>query len=254
MPPDDLSAVELLEQVAPSTVVLLPAQAGTAAQQRLRRARKLTARTDVAVLSRHRPVTRLLHAARMVLDADCFRPAEIAAAMDAVDASLKTLALLDSVAGLVVPVPSLSQHALGFMPGMRFLVDLDGGTVRRAAGRLPQDPRAGRKAGSGTFCATRSAPASWQSALVGLLQPEYVDELSPLDSEERCFWGMTQWAELTVLQLPEYDLLVEVRESLSFVSCPSCRRPAAGSACVFCGVLLHPDQWYAAVDASGTAS
>lgn len=256
VPHDDVSAVELVQQLTAGTVMIVPAQAGSAARRRLRRARKLAARTDVAVLFRHRPASRLVKAARMITDSQAFRPAEVAAAMDAVDASMRTTALLDSVGGLMAPVPSVSQHAFGLVPGTRFLVDLDGERVRRVGARLPAAANTRRTGsslttgGTATACASPAIPPSWPTSLVSLVHPAEVEELASVGGPEGCFWGVKRWAELTVLRRPEYDVLVAVRDALPFVSCPSCRQAAAGSACVFCRVALRHGKPFAAVSAT----
>lgn len=242
-PADDTSAVELLRGLPADTVVLAPAQTGPAVHRRMLRARKLTGRTDLAVLSRRRPASRLVLAACLVLGSEAFRPAEAAAAMDALDTCLSTTALLDRVGGLEAPVPSIGQHALGVVPGTRFLVDLDGGTVRRVGARLTGRPlssdRSATTGGMALACASGAVPLSWPGQLVELLRPEQVEQLPPVDGPEGGFWGTARWAELTVLRRPAHDVLVELRDALPFSLCPSCERPAAGPTCVFCGLTLH---------------
>lgn len=242
-PADDLAAVDLLRGLTADTVLVVPGQAGPAASRRLHRARKLVGRTDVAVVERRRPISRLAMAARLVTQAQAFWPAEQSEAMATVDACLRTTALLHSVGRLEDPAPSLAQHALSAAPGIRFLADLDAGTVRRVGGGWPTGPASSSgTGGTATACASRSAPTSWSEELVTRFAPERFDAVPPSDGPEGRFWGTARWAELTVLRRPEQDVLVELRETIAGVPCPSCRRPAAGTACVFCGVALRqPD-------------
>lgn len=232
---DDAAALALLEQLPPDAVLVVPAWAGADGLRRLRRARKLTERTDLALLPRDRPASRLLLATRLLQGSALFAPAECSAALDLVDAALATTALVDSVGGLVTPVPSLAQHALGAVPGTRFLVDLEAQQVRRIGSRMPTPD--GPSGGSAVLCFGLPTAATWVEELLERVQPAQVEAEPPFDGPDGRFWGTARWVELTVLREPADDLLDRVRHALPPLACPSCGRRAAGPSCLFCGVV-----------------
>jgi hypothetical protein len=235
---DDATAVVALASLPPDTVLLVPAQGRPAVVPLLQRARKLLGRPDLALVVRRSPLTRLSLGAALVRGSGLFAPAELPAALDKVTASLRTTALLDGVGGLEQPVPSIGQHAQGWLPKTRFLVDVDAGTVRRAPARR-KGVAATSTAGTAVVSASPAAPAGWFDELVAMVGPSHVDRLTATDGPEGSFWGTDRWAEATVLRRPAGDVLREVRDGLACAPCPSCRRSAAGPDCVFCGVGLR---------------
>ena len=232
---DDAAALALLEQLPEDAVLVVPAWAGADGLRRLRRARKLVERTDVALLPRDRPASRLLLATRLLESSVLFAAAECGAALDLVDAALATTALVDSVGGLVTPVPSLTQHALGAVPGTRFLVDLEAQQVRRVGSRIPVPD--GPSGGSAVLCFGLPTAAAWVEELLELVQPAQVEAEPPFDGPDGRFWGTSRWAEVTVLRGAADELLDRVRQALPRLVCPSCGRRAAAPSCLFCGVV-----------------
>ncbi|WP_426562816.1 hypothetical protein ACPPVT_18425 [Angustibacter sp. McL0619] len=194
--------------------------------------RALSERADVAVLALSEPPSRIALLMRCLDFVSPYLPvADLHAVAPAVNGALRTLALVDGVSGLRRPAPSVVQHGLGLVPGSRFAVDLEAGTVGApntldaVTKSLPANPVA--------TSAVVVAADTWYPLLPGApAEPTVMLR----DVPPRTFWGARRWAELTVLTEP-LETVVERALQQPARPCTGCARQVRQATCPFCGVV-----------------
>lgn len=228
-------------------------------------ARALLGRRDLAVVplgaSQRHPLTAAVAVAAVARRAPVDLPVAALPALVAVAAdALASWRVVGSVAGATEPAPSLVQHALSWLPGTRFTVDLardttrTGGPVSPATGpRTPSGPAASAAgADLPAWAASRGGGAPWAHELLVAAGVRALDvsACGPLEAAPtgRTPRRASRRAELSVLTLPLRQLLLDPRLH-DLHPCRGCERPAPAGTCRFCGhhrtAAPHPQEAHA---------
>lgn len=238
--PPDGSATTLLDLVrsapAAAETLLLVRDCGDGVIQRAAELAAAVMRDEGVVVSAvPAPTTRF---AALVTVLDEFTPwlpvGALAPALPFIDSALSTVALVDSVAQLEHPAPSIADHAASHLPGSRFLVLSD----RVVRGGRPQSIFAA----GGTKCfaaASRDAVAQeWRRELIeSVRSPQVMTVSDPAPS----WWRARKWAEVSTITEPVGQLLDRIAAALPVASCRWCGRQSAVTApCCFCGAGAGP--------------
>jgi len=143
-------------------------------------------------------------------------------------AALECWRVVGSVAALGRPAPSLWHHALSWVPGTRFTVDLAGGAVRRGV-----DPRRRAPApqpGPAWAAHTGAAGRAWGEELLERAGVRAQDVSACGHPVPRA----RPSAEVSVLAVPLAQLLADPAVTAT-EECRGCARPAPAGTCPFCG-------------------
>lgn len=144
-------------------------------------------------------------------------------------AALECWRVVGSVAALGRPAPSLWQHALSWVPGTRFTVDLAGGSVTR--GVAPPAPAApGARPGAAWAAHTGAAGRTWGEELLARAGVRALD----VSACGRSARPGRPSAEASVLPVPLAQLLADPAVA-SVERCRGCDRPTPAGTCPFCG-------------------
>lgn len=200
-------------------------------------ARQLATPGTVSVSSVSLPATR---AALLLRCLDYVAPylsaADLHAVVPAVDAALRTVAVVDSVARLRRPAPGVAQHGLGLVPGSRFAVDLDAEVVGAPSTVFGAATATTLGAAVASAVAVVGGVDGWYARLDGAPADPTI---TLTDVEPRTFWGARRFVELSVLPEP-LELVVERALQAPSNPCPTCEREVRSTACPFCGVVPTP--------------
>lgn len=212
---------------APDGDVLVVA-GGADALRAARIAISALARPGVALLEVTGPATRR-HALRLALEllpAAGFGYAD--AVVGAVGSTLRTRALLSSVARLTEPNPGLVDHVAGWLPGQWFVVDVDDAAVRRTPQpllELPAGPLAVRA-------------EQWTRADPAVTEPVAGTEVRLTGPDRSASWRCAQWVEVTVATAPLAQTVQAALDDARARACASCGRPVTGDRCRPCGIVV----------------
>jgi hypothetical protein len=162
----------------------------------------------------------------------------LAPAIPLVEAALSTVAVVDSVAQLHHPVPTVVDHAMSHLPGSRFLV-LPDRVVR--GGRLPSRSPSAPDAGPGRGFVAASRDATAQAWRQELLDAAACKRVVAVWDRLPSWWRSHRWAELTTVTEPTGRLLDRLTAALQVAACRWCGRQGAVTApCCFCGAGAGP--------------
>lgn len=143
-------------------------------------------------------------------------------------AALECWRVVGSVAALGRPAPSLWQHALSWVPGTRFTVDLAGGSVTRGVSPRPTASR--RPLGPAWAAHTGAAGRTWGEELLARAGVRALD-VSACGRPDRAARPL---AEVSVLTAPLEQLLADPAVA-AVEPCRGCHRPTPTGTCPFCG-------------------
>lgn len=187
-------------------------------------------RDDVVLRLVTGPVSRTVLLARLLGDTVA-SAAALAAMVDPLLGSIRTYALLGSVAHLDKPAPTVAQHARGLVPGACFLVD--GESVTATKGRLPRGLGRGAEAVLATSEGS-DVDSDWPDRLWAALGPS-TGMPEPLVVAGGSVWGTSRWAEISVSATTPAAVVARL-DGVALTPCPWCRRPVLDEApCPFCG-------------------
>lgn len=215
---------------------------GAGGTHRARLLKALAHDPDIALVTVTAPVTRADLLRRLLADwVPALSPIDLFAVVPALDAALRTVAVVGSLSNLRKPAPSVLQHAMGMLPGARFGVDMDRGTVT------------GARRGFEDFPSPLDAPGAQRPAVrlsqdgAGLVEllPDAgpaVSEVDPALVSSKDYWGASRWAELSVLHDTPDNIVSRALAEVPRL-CPECTRAVRGpGACPFCGVMPTPHE------------
>jgi hypothetical protein len=240
--PADSSTTALLELVrstlAEGEALLLVRDGGDGVVQRAADVAAAALRDEgVVVRTVRAPATRFAALATVLDEFGQWLPVgALVPAIPLVEAALSTVALVDSVAQLEHPAPSVVDHAASHLPGSRFLI-LPDRVVRGGRAQLTSTPATGP--GRGFVAASRDPTAQeWRRELVDAAGCQRVVTVwDRLPS----WWRARRWAELTTVTEATGRLLDRLAAALPVAACRWCgRHGAVTAACCFCGAGTGP--------------
>ncbi|MEA5118863.1 MAG: hypothetical protein VB036_14790, partial [Propionicimonas sp.] len=235
--PTLLAAIEASRDPAgePAQVVLLVRSGpGGRPLARAREVRSLARHHAIAIVALDLPTTAVaaVHNATVAVAAGV-HPDLVPVLIERIAAKTRTVAVLDSVARLTSPAPTLTQHVRSWFPGSCVLAG-PGQTVvsGRSALRAWQ---AAMMAAAGAVAEpvwdNRDGPAPYTSSL-----PERARQLDPTEAPADDRWGARRVLEVT--WLAEDPVRIACRlDDASWTACRNCGRRTIQPVCPFCSVV-----------------